>query len=1290
MARQLLGTAGRRGLAAWSLTLWILCGCGLSAAQLPVLTKAAQIRELLPEAADRGYPVRLRATVTFNLPAGFLLFVQDDTAGVYISTDRRTPFRAGQLLEITGVTSRGDLHPIVVEPQFRVIGESKLPAALPVGVDRFLAAETDCRRVQLEGVVRRVSQRPEPLTLFLSVDGRMVEAVVAEPPDPRFDLSTLVDAAVAAKGVTITRTRGAQTQVRLGVPTLESLEVLRPGAPVDQLPVERIGDVRRRCMTFPTPHRVRLRGVVVEEWAHDRPLSLRDDTGTASVRTIQFPVVRVGDRLEAAGFVVCSPDQPGILLEDAEIRYQPPNVAGATPGGGRRGAFVSSVAELRALEPAQVAARRPVRLTGVVTLFTRIWDLLFVQDQTGAVFVRLSDPYLRLAVGQVVEVEGVSAPGDYAPIIEAKSVRVLGKSGLPPAPPRSYEQLFSGREDCLLVEFAGLVRQVEFIDGVYHLYLDSKGGRVEVLVFDDREPDPAPENLEDLVVRVRGVCVTVVNAKGQMVGVRLFLQRFADLQVLESGAVEPFHLPLTRIRDVLRFAAAEEGRRRRVLGTVSFASGRLVYVYDDSGALKVLSRRETELQVGDLVEVVGYPVPGQPRPILEDAKVRRLGAGVPPPLVELSPGLGPQLEVDGQVIRVNGWLLATARLDGALLMTLQSDGAVFHAEIAPERAGGLSAVPENSQLQLTGVYSVLLDEQNHPRGFKVLLRDPADVVLLQRPPLISAGQAVLALLGLGLIVLVVLGWVYVLRNRIQRQEERFRKAFEAAPMSLHMVTVGEGRIVDANDSFLKLWGYSRDQVIGRTEEELGLWADTGQREALGQTALSGARVRDHEIRLRTSGGQIRNVLLSAERVELEGVRCFLLLCHDITERLSLEEQLRQAQKMESVGRLAAGVAHDFNNLLTVIQGHAQLLLAEPELPPAMADSLRLIEQSAIRGAGFTRQLLTFSRKQVVQRCAVDLLKVIRGMGDMLRRLLGEGIWLEIKGPAQLQPIDADPAMIEQMIMNLAVNARDAMPEGGTLTISVEEVDGTALDPESAAGSRRPLASQGTPRTCVAVSVADTGVGMPPEILPHIFDPFFTTKEVGKGTGLGLATVYGIVKQHSGRIEVESREGMGTTFRIFLPAGTPLVETAEQAGPSAVVQGQGEIILVVEDEISVRRLVAGLLKRRGFQVIEAASGPEALRVWQQNWRDIRLLLSDMVMPGGMTGLDLARNFRRERPDLPVVLTTGYSEKMMAPEIQELERVEFLAKPFQPGELVGRIRSCLSGATPPVPETLQPSA
>lgn len=1281
----------RRGLGHGACLAALIAFNWVAAAPIEELTTVAQIRKLTPDEADLGFPVRLQAVVTFNRPDEFLLFVQDRTAGIYIFTDRQPDFRAGQLLEVKGVTSRGDLRPMLTRPTFEVLGEGQLPPPLAPSVTQFLSGELDCQRVRLTGVVRRVSEQPDGMGLWLGVDGQLIEAVVEDPADGGVEPAGLVDARVTLTGVTVTTTVRGTTRVRLGLPTLAAIQVEQAAAPAGELPVEKIGDLRRRAAAGIPMHRVRVQGVVVTEWSPETPLRIRDETGTAVVRSSQQLPMRVGERVDAVGFVPPNWNHSSIRvgLEETLVTLIHAAAGDGAQGPAAVSGLITSLGGLRALERTEAAQGRPVRVRGTVTLYTRIWELFFLQDRTDAVFVQVRDPDLRLMPGQLVEVEGVTAPGDYAPILVAGSVRVVGPGVMPAAPLRNAEQLMSGREDCRHVEVVGRVRQIVFVDGVHQLHLDSGGGRIEAVVFEPEAAEAVLERLEDALIRVRAVCGALLNAKGQLTGVRLFLQNFSSVSVLQPGLADPFQLPVTGIGEFLRLESFHDSaQRQRIQGTVSFVAGNSVYLFDETGAVRVRSRGEADIQAEDLVDVVGYPAKGQPGPFLEDALFRRIGPGASPVPLELASDLTPRFDLDGRVVRLRGWLLTAARMNGSMLLTLQSEGPVFHAEIVPERAPNLGSLPVNSLLELTGVYSVLADEKNQPRGFKILLRNAGDVVLLQSAPWISVTQAVLGLSGLALAVVVVLGWVYVLRGRIRRHEERFRKAFQAAPMSLHMVTAGDGRIVDANDSFFKLWGYRPEEVIGRTEQELGLWEDAGDRAEAGASVASGQSIRDRESRLRTRSGELRSVLVSIERFKLEGEEGLLLLCHDITERLSLEAQLRQAQKMESVGRLAAGVAHDFNNLLTVIQGHAQMLLSEPNLPPGMADSLQLMEQSAIRGAGFTRQLLTFSRKQVVQRSAVDLQAVIRGMGDMLKRLLGEGIWLEIKGPPNLPPIDADPSMVEQMVMNLAVNARDAMPAGGTLAIELSLSDRSPAVPDGSPAA--PELDDSPAEQWVVLSVSDSGVGMPREILPHIFDPFFTTKEVGKGTGLGLATVYGTVKQHSGRIEVDSAEGRGTTFRISFPASPPAAAAIPAAARSTSEQGQGEKVMVVEDEVSVRRLVTGLLQRRGFHVIEAGSGPEALRVWQQNWRGIDLLLSDMVMPGGISGLDLARNFRRERPDLPVILTSGYSENIIDADLQELERIAFLAKPFPPGELVRRIRECLAASTLPAPEIHPPGA
>ncbi len=389
---------------------------------------------------------------------------------------------------------------------------------------------------------------------------------------------------------------------------------------------------------------------------------------------------------------------------------------------------------------------------------------------------------------------------------------------------------------------------------------------------------------------------------------------------------------------------------------------------------------------------------------------------------------------------------------------------------------------------------------------------------------------------------------------------------------------------------------------------------------------------------------------------------------DVTERLSLEAQLRQSQKMESVGQLAAGVAHDFNNMLTVIQGHSGMLLAKSSQKSELLDSAQAIYFAAERAANLTRQLLMFSRKNVMQPRRLDLREVVSHMTKMLQRLLGETITLEFRSPSEIPAIQADVGMVEQVIMNLAVNARDAMPKGGTLTIST-----TPIEVNQAYVLTHPEAHPGT---FVCLQVADTGFGMARETLARIFEPFFTTKEIGKGTGLGLATVYGIVKQHAGWIEVFSEPGKGAAFNVFWPANVgPLEAKPAEDSLNAPVRGGRETILIVEDEPVLRELAHTILQECGYNVLEASSGLDALEVWAKHRDAIDLVLTDMVMPQGVSGADLARKLLASKPALKLVFTSGYSMDDIDSTFIRSGRASFLQKPYTHVTLTEAIRDCL---------------
>lgn len=397
------------------------------------------------------------------------------------------------------------------------------------------------------------------------------------------------------------------------------------------------------------------------------------------------------------------------------------------------------------------------------------------------------------------------------------------------------------------------------------------------------------------------------------------------------------------------------------------------------------------------------------------------------------------------------------------------------------------------------------------------------------------------------------------------------------------------------------------------------------------------------------------------------VHCYIT---DVTERVKMETNLRQADKMLAIGQLAAGVAHDFNNMLTVIQGRAGMLLKSSSSNDPTRESAEAISHAAERAAGLTKQLLMFSRKNVKQSVMVNLAETVQGMSDMLNRLVGETVSLEFNPPTKLARIAGDGNEIEQVIMNLVVNARDAMISGGSIRITAEMV---AITPHDIL-----LRPQARPGEFVRMNVTDDGCGMDKATMDRIFEPFFTTKEVGKGTGLGLATVYGIVKQHEGWIEVESKPGKGTTFSIFFPAASTPVDVtvaSKAAGADKIPLGGDETILVVEDEAELREMVIQILEGFGYKHFQAGSGAEALEIWKQHSKDINLVLTDMVMPGGISGRDLAKALVDHKAHLPIVIASGYSMDDLSTELAESKHISFVQKPYTLDRLARAIRTAL---------------
>jgi PAS domain S-box-containing protein len=531
------------------------------------------------------------------------------------------------------------------------------------------------------------------------------------------------------------------------------------------------------------------------------------------------------------------------------------------------------------------------------------------------------------------------------------------------------------------------------------------------------------------------------------------------------------------------------------------------------------------------------------------------------------------------------------------------------------------------------------------------------------------------------------------RARLQSEQQRLSTAVEQAAESV-VITDTQGTILYVNPAFERISGYSREEVLGRNPRLL----KSGKHDAafyrdLWQTISAGQVWRGRLVN-RHKGGSLYTLdtIITPVRNPAGEIVNYVATRRDVTRELQLEEQFHQAQKMEAVGRLAGGVAHDFNNLLTVI--HLSTRLLERELHPQ--DPLRAhvqrIQEAGQRAANLTKQLLAFSRREIAEPQMLNLNQVLGGLNEMLQRLIGEDMELTLRPAKDLWPVRIDPTQAEQVVINLAVNARDAMPGGGKLTVETANV---VLDE---AYTARHLEVQ--PGEYVLLAVSDTGQGMSDEVKAHLFEPFFTTKELGKGTGLGLATVFGIVKQNQGHIGVYSELGQGTTFKIYLPlAGMPLAGMPSAGMPKAgmpragiprlseVADGQPaslhppaqgtETLLLVEDEPQVRELTHDILLDHGYRVLTAGDGVEALRVAQAHEGPIHLLLTDVIMPR-MSGKELADRLRTSRPEVRVLFTSGYTDNAIAHHGVLDEGVAFLSKPFEVEALARKVRSVLDGS------------
>jgi len=935
-----------------------------------------------------------------------------------------------------------------------------------------------------------------------------------------------------------------------------------------------------------------------------------------------------------------------------------------------------TAAEMRVAASLDQALSLPVSLRATVTYVDALRNLVFVDDGTaGMVVVPVGE--VEAVPGDVVRVEGQLLVGARGPSIAVSEIEVIGRAPEGPPRPLVWSDVRAGTLDARLVVVRGVVRRAEPRGEDTHVTIRTAGGALEADLAGE-----VPFEV-DAVVEVRGM---LVPPEGEpQSATRQLLGAAAAARVVEPPvpAGQAPHLGIAALpRESARGTLT---RRVAITGVVTRQRpGRSLYLRDDTGAVYVETDLLDILEVGDRVEATGYPAVDEFAPYLEDAVFRRLGPGPAPTprsatLPELLSG-----SLDAELVVTEAVLVTGERGREEHTFVLQSDDLLFNAHVLLTRAGTLADdLRPGSRLRVTGIASVVVDADRVPRSFRLLLRDAGDVVVLAGPPFGGGGLTWPGWLAVAIALAAIggLGYAY---HRSQGQDRRLQRALDReAALKVRLADLFDhatdimvlhdrrGRIASLNRAGEQATGYTRDEL--RVLDPAWLlssdYLDTIERMLReGADALP----RTFRADLVTRRGEKVPVEARARVLSSDGaVTGVETLARNTSEREHLEAQLRQAQKMEAVGRLSTGVAHDFNNLITVLLGYSDDLIEGLGPGHPLRQSAEEIRLAAERASSLTQQLLTFSRRQASVTQSIDLNVTIANMRALLQRLAGEDVAIEVAPERDLGLIRADAAQIGQVLMNLVVNARDAMPSGGRITITTANVE---LGDEHL---------DAVPGPHVQLTVTDTGAGIPPEVRLRMFEPFFTTKAAEQGTGLGLAMVQGIVLQSNGHIAVESEPGQGATFRLLFPRvdADETVHPAHSPGPrersTAARTPASGVVLLAEDDRAVRRLLGNELRRRGFTVLEARHGGEALEICRQYGAGIDLLITDVVMPQ-MGGVDLAAAVAPIRPEMAVLFVSGHPDRAGASlDPRGPNAGNLLMKPFSPETLGLRAQEILRG-------------
>jgi PAS domain S-box-containing protein len=1284
----------RRGLAiALVYLIPSIWGCSaLSAAQanlrLPILTDVASVRMLTDSQAQQGYPVRLRGLITYYDPDLPVLYIQNVTGGIRVELGKQDPaLKAGQWVEVQGISAIGSFLPVISKATVRDLKANGLPSIHKNSISNLDARRDDSQWMQFEGIVQNAYQ--EGFYTVLEVYEQKHKIQIRIRSFSQTSESNLIDAKIQVRGVLAVITDSAHLPIGLDlwVPKENKISVLdSPPANSNQLPFTAISALENSWKSGPPQHRIRIQGKVMPT-QKENALLVQDKSGMIEARTLFTRPIAPGDEVDLIGFADLSATIPRII-NASFLRIKASAMESKEEAGLPT---LTTIRQIHLLSSKDAARGYPVRIKGVITYHNPQLSMTFIQDITDAIYLQSLDTSLSLNENREYEVEGFSAPGDFAPIITKPKFRALGWAHPPPAKELTLDQLATGQYDCQRVRVHGIVRMVRPVGNRWCLELFDEGKGMQVWL-PNLSASADIYSLQDAKIAAEGICSIQIGAWGNISGFKLSVPSLNGIRVEERAPFDPFSAPLRSVRDFFRFSNKKEANHRiRIEGVLLYQQpGKALYIKDDTGSISIPTGHILSANPNDILTVSGYPVPGEFAPSMEFALIKRLNTGPPPQPRFLPDARALNNNLHGDLVRIRARLIDQSNNpDGYsyILQDLANSQTAFEAYLESSAYHtGPPAMRNGSELELMGIY-LLRPGATQKYGFQLLLRTSEDIRILKSAPWWTTKYTYWAIIILLCLILSASALAAMLKMRVNQQtkiikqrleieaalESKYRELFEESN-DIIFACDGNGRLMSINPAGARILGYSIPELLDladpiRLIEPASLpkikeWIEKREKGIVCPSLECELLTKDGRHILIEVNGKILHAY--GKRTGAHGI------ARDVTERKQAEEALRQSeerfrqsQKLEAIGKLAGGIAHDFNNILAAILGYAELSASEisPEHP--ISANLEQIIKAGKRARNVVQQILAFSRKLDQERKPIYLQTVIEEAMNLLRATLPTTLQIETIVDPKCSPVLADSTQIHQVILNLATNAAHAMRENGGL-LKIE------LEPIWPEGSLINSVPELNPGKYVRLSMSDTGPGIDPQIQKQIFEPYFTTKSVGEGSGLGLAVVHGIVQSHRGAITVKSTPGEGACFQVYLPCceEKPVVPTLQAP---EVVRGQGRILLV-DDEEAIVALGRRSLAKLGYKVTGETSSVRALELLTNDPRQFDLVVTDQTMPQ-LTGTLLAQEIWRIRPDLPIIISTGYSEQFSQDKAAINGFHTLLHKPYTAAELAKTIQQCL---------------